>query len=243
MQRQVKLAGRPRHRRVRPASRRPATRPRTVSNGRSQTPFASSFGIRLRNETSLTRTKSRIARGRLVGRDAHRHVVGDHRHLGLEIDAVVLVVRAGSDRADRGTRRSRPDTSADRSRRTPASRRRALCAPARRGSRRPIRPPIDRRAAGARRNHARGTGRTAPSRAPAPRQVAQARLRPFPNRRGPACSVGTMKKASVARVRSRETTTSRPSRPCLRDESFIAHQPNCLVPGLNETLNTTEVRP
>ena len=35
-----------------------------------------------------------------------------------------------------------------------------------------------------------------------------------------------MKKASVARVRSRETTTSRPSRPCLSEASFIA---TCLV--------------
>ena len=31
-----------------------------------------------------------------------------------------------------------------------------------------------------------------------------------------------MKKASVARVRSFDTTTSRPSRPCFREESFIA---------------------
>src|SRR5262249_29055327 len=44
-----------------------------------------------------------------------------------------------------------------------------------------------------------------------------------------ACSVGTTAEASAARERSPETTTSRPSRPCFRDASFmctiLAHVP------------------
>ena len=74
----------------------------------------------------------------------------DHRDLGLRSrcpsprwPARIVVA------AVRGRYRSRPDTSADRSRSSPASPRRAPCAPAPRGSRRPSRRPIDRRGAGA----------------------------------------------------------------------------------------------
>ena len=49
--------------------------------------------------------------------DAHRHIVGHDRDFRFEIEAKTFVAaEAGSDRAGREIRPSRPDTSADRSR-------------------------------------------------------------------------------------------------------------------------------
>jgi hypothetical protein len=111
-------------------------------------PLASSAGIRLRRLQSLTSISSRMPVQRGVGRGAHRHVAGDHRDLGLEVDAPVLGRRtgvvAGAEEVvaaalvhQRVVQKSR------------ACRRCAPCAPARRGSGRPSRRPTGRRAAAA----------------------------------------------------------------------------------------------
>ena len=62
-------------------------------------PFANSAGIRLRSETSLTRTMSRIASAASSGVAPAGTSLGDDRNLGLEIDAVRLV--RGRDRIAR----------------------------------------------------------------------------------------------------------------------------------------------
>ena len=72
-------------------------------------PFPSSVGMRLRSDTSLTRTTRLDRRARLFSAGPHRHVAGDDGDLGLEIDAVQPRPQPARDRADRGRRRSRPD--------------------------------------------------------------------------------------------------------------------------------------
>ena len=61
---------------------------------RKPKPLASSAGIRLRSDTSLTSPISWIWRGRLLRRDRHRHVVGDDHDLRFQVDAVVLADHA-----------------------------------------------------------------------------------------------------------------------------------------------------
>ena len=204
------------------ASRRPARRPRTAWTGRSRSPWRARPGSGPRKDTSLTSMTSRMRPPRVIAPAAHRHVADDHRDLGLQVDAPGLVGQRDRIRAGRGKRRSRPDTSADRSRSSPASRRRAPCAPARHGSHRPSRRPTDRRAAAATARRARGSARTARRRARGFRPARPDAARCGAQSSSAACRVGARKAASVKRVRSRETTTSRPSRvPSSRLASFM----------------------
>ena len=71
-------------------------------------PLASSAGIRLRRLTSLTSISEPDAVERLGRRRAHRDVAGDHRDLGLEVDAQVLARADDRRRAGRGSRRLPP---------------------------------------------------------------------------------------------------------------------------------------
>ena len=175
------------------------------------------------SDTSLTSMTRRIAASASSRRRAHRHVAGDHGDLGLQVDAPGFVgQRDRVARAEEAVRaalvhqRIGPEA-------LPASRRRAPCAPARRGSHRPSRRPTDRRAAAAqaqscswkraRRHRAvlELLGQIAAACGATRVPVVERRLQ---RRR----DVG----ASVERVRSRETTTSLPSRvPFLSVASFI----------------------
>ena len=155
-------------------------------------PLASSPGIRLRSDTSLVRPTSRTAASASSRDRAQRHVAGDHHHFGLEVAAPALV--GERDRVARAQEavRCRPGTSADRARSSRASRRRAPAAPARHGSHRPSRRPIDTRAAAAPRPRARGSARAGSSHA----RDRSARLRRSPSTRSQsssaACSVGAI---------------------------------------------------
>ena len=203
---------RPRPRRARRASRRPARRPRRACDWKKPKPLASSAGIRLRSDTSLTSMTSRIAVARLVAAGALRHVADDHRDLALEVDAPGFVGQRDRDRAARGSASEPPWYIRGSVQKLPASPRRAPGAPARRGSRRPSRPPTGRRAAGARRlvlvealaRHAHRCSSAVGERRQARRDAVPVVERRLQRRRD---GIG-----SVQRVRSRETTTRRPSR-------------------------------
>ena len=207
--------------RARPASPRPARRPRTACDWKKPKPLPSSCGMRLRSDTSLTSITSRIAAAASSRDAAHRHVAGDHRDLGLEVDAPGF----GRHR-DRLARTEERVGAALVHQRIGPERRRHLGAA---GSAdeldvvhigRAVGPLIGARqrrgaivlveAEGGHRADARAARARSARRGPWRSQSSRA-----------ACSVGATKKASVARVRSLETTTSRPSRPCLRVASFM----------------------
>ena len=185
-------------------------------------PLASSSGIRLRSDTSLTSITQPDRRRGLLAAGAHRHVAGDHRDLGLEVDAPGFV---GS--RDRIARTEEAVGAALVHQRIGPEARRHLGA-ARFAHQldvvhvgRAVGPLVgarQRRGASCSWKRNEGTEPMFELR----RQSARQRRDCSQSSRA-ACSVGTMKKASVARVRSLETTTSRPSRPCLSDESFMSH--------------------
>ncbi len=109
-QRQAAGCRRPRPRPVRPASTATGEKAEAGFAWKKPKPLASSPGIEIAQRDVVDQHHQPDVRARLVGVDAHRHVAGDHRDLGLEIDAPAFL-GAGSGRGRRGTRPSRPDTS------------------------------------------------------------------------------------------------------------------------------------
>ena len=89
-QRQGAASRRATRRRAHPASTNTGDNAERGLDCRNPKPFASSFGIRLRSETSLTRPTAGCARAACAGVDAHRHIVGDDDDFGFEIDAPFL---------------------------------------------------------------------------------------------------------------------------------------------------------
>ena len=158
---------------------------------------------------------------RLLARRSHRHVAGDHGDLGFEIDAIGLVRKR--DRIARaeeavGAALVHERIGPEACRHLRAARFSHELDMVHIG--RAVRPLIGP-----------GQGRGAIVLMEAEgghaamfellRQGLQLRSEPLPIVQS-RLKVGTMKNASVARVRSFDTMTSRPSRPCFNDASFIS---------------------
>ena len=190
-------------------------------------PLASSAGIRLRRLTSFDEHEEQDVPAPLRPRSSHRHVAGDHRDLGLEVDAPRFVgvhdVLARSEHVvGRALVHERVGPEFRRHRRA-ARAADELDVVHVRGAVGPLVGARQRRHR-LRRIERRGVGQPAAHRARR-RWRASAGARRVQSSSA-ACSVRAISGTATQRARSRETTTSSPSRvPSRRVASFIASSP------------------
>ena len=185
-------------------------------------PLASSAGIRLRRRHVVDQADQADGGQRLLAADALRHVAGDHRDLGLQVAAPGLVgQRDGIARGQEAVgaalvhQRVGPEALGHLG-----------------AARLPHQGDVVHigRAVGPLIGARQGRGglalveavRAARRRAPGSRPGRADRARHRSQSSSAACSVGAIRKASVNQARSLETTTRRPSRPCLSEASFMA---------------------